>query len=191
MDVCAPKDGFVVKLFVHDHDQIQIGDSLLKMDSEAEDRNVQHVQKMDSVREIWAAQYTGPQLDLLRAIATIAIDLAREKVTESQAKLNQQKALSLTGAAGNGVDILVAKSEYAQSQIELAKAEAQQKQLEYTVTRHVESSALVKQMTKDQLEFIAKKKERLSITAPSGGKVKLRIAEGSFAKRGSVLAEIA
>lgn len=191
MDICAPKDGFVVKLFVRDHDQVQIGKPLLTMDSEAEDRSAEHMQKMESAREIWQAQYTGPQLDLLREIAKLAVDLASEKVTEAQAKLIRPQALAVSGAVPDVSDFQVAKSEHAQSLLEVKRAQAQQMQLEYAVTRHAETSALLKQMSDNQLEFIARKKERLSIASPSGGRVKLKVAEGSFAKRGSVLVEIA
>ena len=190
MEVCAPRDAFVINLFVSDHDQVKIGSPLLQLDTDVEDRHAEHVQKMEASRIVWEAQYTGSQLDLLREIAKLAVDIANEKVKQAKINYDWEKALVMAGVPTSGNYLGVRKSEYDQSLLEVTKAEAQQKQLEYAVTRHAETSALVKKMNNDQLEFIAKRKGRLSIAAPSTGQIKLRVAEGSFAKRGSVLMEI-
>jgi len=190
MDVCSPKDGFVFKLLVKNDDEVKIGTPLLQMDSEVEDRNTEHVQKMDSVREIRAAQYIGPQLVLLRALAKLAVDLATEKTRaakQSYDLINREFHFGLLKVS----DTYEPESTYIQSQLEQSRAEAQQKQLEYAVKRHTETNDLAKRLSDEHLAFLKRKKDRLSMTASTPGRVKnLRVGEGSFAELGSVLMEI-
>jgi multidrug efflux pump subunit AcrA (membrane-fusion protein) len=76
MDICSPKDGFVVKLFVGDGDQVTKGSPLIQMDSDHEDRHLESLATADSIREIRAAQFQGDQLKLLRDMAQLNVDLA-------------------------------------------------------------------------------------------------------------------
>ena len=190
VDVCSPKDGFVTKVFVQEGQPVKATTTtLLQMDTDAEDRHAERVQTRESIREIRAAQYTGPQLDLLTAIAKLAVDLATERANEAKYKRDYWGEHFALG--GNIYDLELAKSDYAQSQLEQARAEAQQKQLEFAVKRHNEIDALAKRLNKDEEDFIAKRRNRLKIVSPIDGRVKkLLVAEGSFAELGSVVMEI-
>jgi multidrug resistance efflux pump len=189
MNITSPKDGFVIKVVVKDKQVVKTGDLLLQMDSEQEDRNAARVETMESIRQLRSAQYTGPQLDLLRAIAKIAVDLASEKAGEMKLKFeNATRGLAL--GLINKFDFDLVKSDYTQAQLEQSRAEAQQKQLEFSITRHNQADALAKQQSEDLKSYIARKKERLKVVASKDGHVKLLVAEGSFAELGSVLLEV-
>jgi multidrug resistance efflux pump len=189
MDVCSPKDGFVLKLFVQDKQEVKTGTPLLQMDNDVEDRNAEHIEALEAIREVRSSRYIGPQLDLLRKVAQNAVALAGEQANEAKVKYDIQEGYVKVGAF-NGQDYLVAKSRYSQAQYELERAKDQQAQVEFAIARHTQTDALAKKLSETHLSFISKKKERLKLVAPRDGHVKLLVAEGSFAELGSVLMEI-
>jgi multidrug resistance efflux pump len=189
MEICSPKDGFVVSLLVKDGQPVKSGELLLQLDSAQEDRHLERVQTAESVRAIRAAQYTGPQLEVLRSIAQAAIDIATAKAKASlvryeYAARNTQIGINTTA------DSREKEAEHLLAQAELARAQAQQKQLEFAVQRHVETDALARRFSENEKAFFTKRRELLAINAPRDGRVKLRVAQGSFAELGSVLAEV-
>jgi multidrug resistance efflux pump len=189
MDVCSPKDGFVVSLFVKDGQAVKSGELLLQLDSASEDRNLERVQTAESVRAIRAAQYTGPQLEVLRQIAQAAIDMAAARLEPLQAAYTVAMRQEQLGV-NTTLDRLEREADRLLAEAELARAQAQQKKLEFSVQRHADTDALAKLFTKDEKAFYLKRKELLAIKAPKSGRVKLHLAQGSFAEIGSILAQV-
>jgi multidrug resistance efflux pump len=189
MDVCSPKDGFVEKLFVHDKETVHAGARLIQMDSDLEDRIAERVKLLESIREIAASKYIGEELDLLYKIAQNGVDLANEQSNEAKLRLGKATT-DLKIGAEVPTDFLVVKSRFNQAQFEEKRASYQQKQVEFAIARHSKTNALAKELSENHLTFVSKRKERLTIVAPRDGRVKLLVAEGSFAELGSVLIEI-
>ena len=181
MDVCAPKDGFVAKLFVHHQQEVKAGAPLLQMDSDLEDRQTERVRIFESIRETRFSRYTGQELDLLRKVAQNAVDLSTEQVNEAKLKFDWEAANMSIGAE-HGTDFSLAKSRYVQAQFEQQRAAYQQAQVEFGITRNTQTNALAKELSESHLAFIFQRKDRLNVVAPTDGRVNLLVAEGSVAE---------
>jgi len=191
MDICSPKNGFVLKIYVKVKDLVSVSPAMpfLDMDTEAEDKALAHLDLMDATRAANAAQYTGDQLQLLQDLAKAAVDLATAKQTPFPRALveakDQQKQYYNTLQYLN----ILSSSNIADQ--ELKRALAQQSQLDFSVKRHAALDAAAATYSQAHRKYLTDFKQRLSIKAPIAGKVtRILVAEGSFAKRGSVLATV-
>lgn len=189
MEACSPKDGFVAKLLVSDEAQVSKGDLILEMESEHEDRADERLAAADATREIAAAQYIPPQVDVIRRIATAAVKLAEKNLALSQEARNDIAKFVDFGRADHQA-LLSAEIDLAKAKIEHNKAKDQLAKFEIAVDRHNKTNEVAKQHTLKEREFIAKRKLRLRVFAPKSGTIKQFVAEGSFAELGSTLFEV-
>jgi multidrug resistance efflux pump len=74
MNICAPKDGFVIKVFVKDNAGVKAGSLLLEMDSDWEDRYEAHLDKSEKAREIKYSKHTGQELEVTRDTIEVFLD---------------------------------------------------------------------------------------------------------------------
>ena len=89
MDICSPKDGFVVKIWPKEGDSVEFNLPILQMDSEDEDKALERLKYIEAARKIRSAQYTGAQLKLLQDSAKLAIDKATATL-ETNNRANQE-----------------------------------------------------------------------------------------------------
>jgi multidrug efflux pump subunit AcrA (membrane-fusion protein) len=189
MDVCSPKDGFVMLLHVNDGESPKRNDLLVELDTDAEDRATKRLQATDDTRSVKMAQYTGPELDLLREIAQIAVDLTGQDITNTSRDLALAQKREQLGV-GQAADTSQAKSNHEMADLQHKKAVAQQKQLEFAVKRHEAVNKIAQQVSAFQMKQIQDTRNRMRIAAPIDGKVTLLVGKGSFAELGSVLLRI-
>jgi multidrug resistance efflux pump len=189
MDVCSPKDGFVMKLLVRENQAVEAGATLLELDSEREEAIAERIRNREKLRELYAAQYSGEQLALARSIAKSAVDSATEQFTQVKLQADVDASKVDHGLLPAEIEI-PGKIKLAQASFDLDRARSDQKQLEYSIERHLKSNELAKSLNEYYLTAIKKRIERLKITAPISGHVKLQVQQGSFAELGSTLLEI-
>lgn len=189
MNVCAPKDGIVIKVLVKDKAVVKAGSPLLQMDSDWEDKFEEYLDKSEKTRQIKASKYTGQELEVIRAATQLAVDLSTERAKAAQ-KIDDYH----WGQVENGVPIYLniheADFTLAQAKLDQGKAETQQKQLEFAISRFNQLNELAKKWYEDQKAFVAKRKSLLTVTAPIDGKVTLLVGTGSYAKHGNSIAKI-
>jgi multidrug resistance efflux pump len=189
MNICAPKDGFVIKVFVKDNAVVKAGSPLLEMDSDWEDRYEAHLDKSEKAREIKYSKHTGKELEVIRAAAQLAIDLSSER-TKARQGIDDIESNKINMGVPDYETIWQTHDLLAQAKLDQAKAETQQKQLEFAITRFNQLNELAKKWYEDQKAFLAKRKSLLTVTAPIDGKVTLLAGVGSYAKHGNAIAEI-
>jgi multidrug resistance efflux pump len=191
MDICSPKDGFVLELFVQPSSRVEVGQPLIQLDSEFEDRALARIDTMEATRQLTAAQYKEPQVDLIRQIASIAVSVAEANMT-LQTKVNHENhRLTQSGAANpNQPNALVQEYNVVNATKQHEKAVNQLKQFELSVSRHNEIDALASKHAAVERGFIENRKTLLKILAPIAGIVDFRVAKGSFAELGSILLSI-
>jgi multidrug resistance efflux pump len=190
MDICCPKDGFVTKVLVMDGKQVLKNTLLLQIDSELEDRMMDRVATREATRAIRAAQFTGEQLQLLKTIAQLGVDMSTESLREIQRNYDLSSRLAIAGSFPEP-NLRPMEHDLTMAKLALTRAQAQAKQLEYAATRHQQIDRFAKALSDSEKQFILDKKKRLGIVAPSDGKLRLLVAEGSFAELGSVLLRLA
>jgi pyruvate/2-oxoglutarate dehydrogenase complex dihydrolipoamide acyltransferase (E2) component len=189
MDICSPKDGFVVALLVDNEALVHPGHHLLTMDTDDEDRDKARLVKMESVRLQMAQQYSGPELDLSRSLTQISVDLAQEAVTDYGDLLKHVQGNADLGKAT--LDELVPVTlQYNQAVINLKKAQLELKKFEFAVARHVEINSIIDKYMAQESSTLDIKRGRLTVLAPISGKVKLQTAVNSFSELGGVLLTI-
>lgn len=189
LNIRSPKNGFVIKLFVSDNETVKAGARLLQMDSEIEDKYSRHLQVLETMREVRAAKYTGPELEVLRTAAKLSVDTSADRLKSASQIEFIAKARAVKGLL-DWPDYYNTASLKAQAEWEHGRAEAQQKELEFAVARHNQLNDIAKNWNDDQQAYIAKRKSHLTVLSPIDGNVKLLIGEGSFAKHGNVILEI-
>lgn len=189
MNISSPKDGFVVKLFVKDGDPVKRFAPLVQMDTDWEDRLADRVTKRQSIADARSTQYSGEQLKQLQDLAQLAVDIAKTNVDAIQRAYDINAGVNRLGGYQAAL-LKIDEAHLTQARMEQTRAELQQKQLNSSVTRHAQMDALAKKLSQDELDFLSARKDRLKIAAPIDGHVKLLVAEGGFAKRGTFLMEI-
>jgi multidrug resistance efflux pump len=189
MNVRSPKNGFVIKLFVTEKKSVKLGSPLLQMDSDAEDRYSDHLDVLEGMRVIRAAQYTGAELDLTRSLAKISVETSEISLKDATQEYLWWEGMLRKGLAG-AIDPVRFENEMAQSKWKNERAKGQQQRLEFLVARHNQLNELAAKWYERQKEFVAVRKGHLKIAAPANGKVKLLVEEGSFAKYGNIIAEV-
>jgi multidrug resistance efflux pump len=180
----------VTEVFVHQGQQINVGTPMFQMDTDAEDMALKRVQTSESVRAIRSAQYAGPQLEVVRDLAKLAVEKATANLVPAKFASGHAQAEIIGGVAQQPQTAIEAvKNQLAQ--IELDQAKDQQKQLEFAIERHNKIDDLAKQLSQEQEAFLNRKRERLTVRAPHQGRVKsLLVGKGSFAELGSILGQI-
>lgn len=178
-----------MKLSVRDGDRVKIGDPLLQMDSDREDKDTEQVNALEAIRKIRADQFKGPELALLQTIAKTAVEIATEKTNTDTTDADRADKLVKLGSLDPFV-ATVARAKARESQLALDRATAQQSQLQFAISRHSQVDVIAKQMDDNRLALLAKQKNQLSIMSPVAGTVHLHVGTGSFAELGSVLLEI-
>jgi multidrug resistance efflux pump len=194
MDVCSPKNGFVIRMIAKDGIAVNVGDDLLVMDSDREQRALEDLQARKALMLLDLNKYTGEELKLTSQIAQSAVDF-------STAQLNLAKPdegpLRPVLPAHTPVDPIAAQArEQAdvlrelQARFDNNRAISDQKQLEFFIARQLKSNEIAVKMNEYYTNAIQDMIKRLTIKAPISGQVKLHVGQGSFARLGSVLLEI-
>lgn len=193
MEVCSPKDGLVVLVSVTDGQEVVKGQPLLQMDTIDEDRDRDKLTKLETIRKLMAAQYEGEELVAARRLAQIAVELA-ENVRKTKDVLYHKNvtAIELIDDPIMWADFVIeqGKTDYPNSKLNVEKAELQLKQFDFAISRHKAMNIAVQTYIQSQLETLEKKRKLLTVIAPVGGRVSLRVDQNSFAELGSVLLEI-
>ena len=189
MDVCSPKDSFIVKLLVIDGSTVNPGTPLVEMDSDWEERIAERIRVREVLREINFAQLAGDQLELVRSSAKAAVDLAETQYKLASDTADFQRKMIPLGIL-NAIDVLPSQSRLARATFDRDRAHANQKQLEYAIDRHTKTHELAKKFNEYSAAYMKKRIERLKVAAPIAGHVKLHVQVGSFAQLGSTLLEI-
>jgi multidrug resistance efflux pump len=189
MKVRSPKSGFVMQLFVKDQEHVAVGSPLLQMDSDAEDRYTSHLEILDKMRELKASQYIGPEVEVTRSLAQVAVDTSAKRAKDESEVYGYYVQLAKQGVA-NIVQYAPAESTFEQARWEHTRAEGQQQRLEFSISRYIQLNDLAKKWNMDQRAFVALRKARLKVLAPITGKVSVFVAEGSYAKYGNVIMEV-
>jgi len=189
MDVCSPKDGFVIKMLAQEGEVVQVGAPLLEMDSDWEQRMAERIRTREALRLIDARQYTGEQMALVIAVAQAALDSAEAQFKEAERKHHSDTRLLENGALTAEYKPSI-EAKFAQATFDRERARVDMKQLKYFIDRQGEIQDLAKSLNERYAADIQKRIERLKIAAPTAGKVKLCAQQGSFAQLGSKLLEI-
>jgi multidrug resistance efflux pump len=190
MNICSPKDGFVIKLLVHEGSKVDGGAALLEMDNDWEMRSLESLRVREAVRQINYAQYTGEQLDFARSIAKTAL-VAAETQRKLATKLRDLIAKQISVGTTDASQHFQFDMKQTQPTFDRDRALSDQKQLEYSIERHTKIHELAKGLNEYKAAYLKGRMERLKISAPISGHVKLRVQQGSFAELGSTLLEIA
>jgi len=189
MEVCSPKDGFVIEVLATEGQQVKARDHVLTIDSDDELRDKARLEKIDSVRALMSAQYQGQELDVNQRVANVAVEIAKEIVRTKEALLAEKQMQKRLGVLTD-IELTPFETGYKQALLEQEKAELDAKKFSFAVERHVKINDLVKTYMQTEMKLVETKRERLKILAPINGAVRLRVAVDSFAELGSVLLEI-
>jgi pyruvate/2-oxoglutarate dehydrogenase complex dihydrolipoamide acyltransferase (E2) component len=190
MDVCSPKDGFVIKLLVNQGQQVSYGAQLLQMDVDHEDRALARLRLLERARQIRSSQYQGEQLALVRKVAELAVNTAEANREAAEVRKKALMDQVRSGTWNSGYDLNATAAAITQTLDAHSKAVVQQQQLEYSIRRHVDIDTLAQEMNESQEAYIRSRIERMTVLAPVAGNVHLLVGEHSFAELGSVLLTI-
>jgi len=121
MKVRSPKSGFVIQLFVKDQEHVAVGSPLLQMDSDAEDRYMSHLEILEKMRELKAAQYIGPEVEVTRSLAQVAVDTSAKRA-KNDSDVNHFYTVLVDKGLSNIVQYAPAESAFEQARWEHASS---------------------------------------------------------------------
>jgi hypothetical protein len=112
------------------------------MDTADEERDKARIIKMEDVRALMAAQYSGPELEVSRRLAEIGIEIAQHDVEAKEAVWSQVKRDVQLGTA-RLKEFAPVEAEYNNARLALEKARLELKRFDFATARHQQINAVV------------------------------------------------
>lgn len=197
MDVCSPKNGFVIHMTAQDGSAVNVGDDLLVIDSDREQRALEDLHARKALMLLDLNKYTGDELTLTTHVAQSAVDLSTAQLDLANRADSDEGPLHPVLPAHTPVDPIAALAneranalKKLQARFDNDRAISDQKQLEFFIARQRKSNEIAVKLNEYYSNAIQDMIKRLTIKAPISGTVKLHVGQGSFARLGSVLLEI-
>jgi hypothetical protein len=189
--ICSPKDAFVSELLVVDGAEVAIDALLCHLLDDDEARSIQQVQLAKSLLALEAAALSDSQVALQRRVLELASDLAAKYLASAQAKAKAIGSYALLGQAPyDQVSNLQAEIAIEKANTEVEKSTLALKSFDFNVAQAKAKHDLIAQQIPLELAYLKGKQNRLSISCPVAGKIRLLAAKGSFIKLGDPIAEI-
>jgi multidrug resistance efflux pump len=192
LKISSPKSGFVLDVFVKQNGTIEAGQPIVQLDSRDEAKDLLHAQTLEGVRKAMLERLSDEQLKISRRIAQIACDLAKQDQTIKQIAFDKFIAQIPSGMKGLP-DIPEGKTleaDLSKAKLEVERAQLQLQVFDYTNQTDVHVDELLSAQFPKDVQYYQDKMDRLKVTSPAAGHVKLAVAVGSFVKEGDEIATI-
>lgn len=187
----APKDGFTIALSLKDQDPVATGDIICRIGNEDELRAIDRVTLSGKLIDVEAASLAPEMIDARRSLLKTAIALTEKYIDVAQDRLNAVQVHVTSGTSPGGtLDLTQALAARFKADKENEKAKTALKIFELGTHQSLERLRLLREQVAKEEIFIRNKMAELVIRAPRNGVLQLSVAEGSFLKKGQIIAEI-
>ena len=194
--VRSPKDGFVETVNLKQNDPVQAGVIVVIMDDDDEQRLLTRLNAATALVEIEARALADDQVAQQRELLTIASNLVDSFIKRTAADETIISTLARVGSLatqGTVEDIdTVNQLGNAASKLDAEKQKLAiaLKTFEFSITQAKDRNAAVSQQLREEISSVKARIARLSVKAPSAGRIQAILPQGAWVSKGDVVALI-
>jgi multidrug resistance efflux pump len=184
----APDDVLIKKVLKHDG-AVEKGDALFELRSIDADKFEERIALIKSLMGIAERDLSDERVSLHRKLLTVTAENAKTARDSAKAVLDKRE-LQYDFGATDQEGLQQAKVAYAQAETALSQAETDLTEFEFKNPDRKDRVTAMKLHLAKEEQFIIDFKQMLKIQSPAKGIFKLALLEGTFAKKGEILATL-